>query len=167
MAEGYWHLHHGRTKNAVAAFEKAWLTSWANSYLVTYNSWVLTDYAAALRLHAHALKSSDPKMEGIVRRRWHKIATWANYVSLALPPERPRALRELALVCESRGQIKKAWKLADKSCRKAQETRSEYEYAKSLLVQGLTGKKLGRPEAEEQILKAQRDIARLEKAIAI
>jgi serine/threonine protein kinase/tetratricopeptide (TPR) repeat protein len=167
MAEGYWHLHHGRTKNAVAAFEKAWLTSWANSYLVTYNSWVLTDYVAALRLHARALKSSDPKMEGIVRRRWHKIATWANYVSLALPPERPRALRELALVCESRGQIKKAWKLADKSCRKAQETRSEYEYAKSLLVQGLTGKKLGRPEAEEQILKAQRDIARLEKAIAI
>ncbi len=165
MAEGYWHIHHGRTKKAVDAFEQAWQISWANSYLVTYNSWVLTDYVAALRLHSQTAKPSDQKMERFIRRRWHQIARWASYVSLVLPPERPRALRELALVYESRGQIKKAWKLAGKSCRKAQETKSEYEFAKSLLVLGLTGKKLGHPEAEDQILNAQRDIAKLEKAV--
>ena len=165
MAEGYWHTHHGRTQEAVDAFEQAWQISWSNSYLVTYNSWVLSDYAAALRLHAQTVKQVDPEKESSIPRRWHKIARWANYVSWVLPPERPRALRELALAHMAQGHLKKAWKLANKSCLKAQETKSAYEYAKSLLVLGETAKKLGRPEADDQIRNAQRDIDRLKKAV--
>ena len=165
MAEGYWHIHHGRTEDAVDAFKKAWQISWANSYLVTYNSWVLSDYVAALRTHAEAVEKGTPEKQGAIRRRWYKIARWANIVSLVLPPERPRALRELALVHLARGQLKKAWKLAEKSCRSAQATKSEYEYAKSLLVMGQIAKKLGRPEADDQIFNAQRELTRLEKAV--
>jgi eukaryotic-like serine/threonine-protein kinase len=165
MAEGYWHIHHGRTEDAVIAFEKAWQISWTNSYLVTYNSWVLSDYAAALRIHAQAVKQHAPEKEAAIRRRWYQIARWANYVSLVLPPERPRALRELALVHLDRGHLKKAWKLAEKSCGLAQATKSGYEYVKSLMVMGQVAKKLGRPEADEQILFAQREITRLEKAV--
>ena len=106
-----------------------------------------------------------PKKEQAIRRRWFQIARWANYVSWVLPPERPRALRQLALAYASRGQLTKAWKLAGKSCQKAQESKSEYEHAKSLSVLGDIAKKLGRQEADDQILESRQAILRLEKAV--
>ncbi|MBL8818571.1 MAG: protein kinase [Planctomyces sp.] len=169
MTEGYWHLHHKRTGDAVRAFEQAWQISWKNSYIVTYNSWVLSDYAMALRLHFESDNASGAEGNGeaeraVQRRQWMRIAKWANRLSLVLPPERPRALRELALAYADHGNLKKAWKLANQSCRKAEETKAAYEYAKSLLVTGQVGLKLDRPESQQQIQQALTQLSQIEMA---
>jgi tetratricopeptide (TPR) repeat protein len=94
-----------------------------------------------------------------------RVAKWANRLSGLLPPERPHALRELSLAYAHRGQVKKAWKLAAESCRKATSLKARYEYAKSLLVLGKLGKQLGHPEAAEQIQQALQSIQRIEDAV--
>jgi hypothetical protein len=162
MAEGYWHLHHGRFEPALAALGGAWETSRSNMHLVAYNSWVLSDYVSCLRacLNSATLRESHAG-NGLVRR-WYKMARWSNRLSWLLPPERPRALRELALVYEHRGRLQKAWKLAARSCRVAEGQKARYEYAQSMLVRGRLGRRLGRPEAADQIASAEAEIARIE-----
>jgi tetratricopeptide (TPR) repeat protein len=164
-AEGYWHLSHGRSGEALAAFERACAISRSNSYLVAFNSSVLTDLVAALRVHTRVQEArgvADP----LIVRRWVQLARWANGLSWILPPERPAALRELALVYEHRGRFKKAWKLAAKSCRIAEQQKARYEYAQSLLVQGRLAKQLGRPGADDQMRDARAEIDRIEAAVA-
>ena len=94
------------------------------------------------------------------------MARWAYLLSCFLPPERPRALRELALLHEHLGHFKKAWKLAATSCSVAERQKAKYEYAQSMLVRGQLGRRLGRPEAADQIAEAETDIARIEASIA-
>lgn len=164
MADGFWHSHHGRTGEALAACEKAWRICCDNIYVVTFNSNVLCQLVTTLRLHAEALESKSAPEATKIRSRFFKMAKWANRLSWFLPPERPHALRELSLAHAHRGQIQKAWKLATKSCEKAQAMKAKYEYAQSLLVQGNLAKQLGKPEAEQQIREASETIEQIEKA---
>ena len=60
------------------------------------------------------------------------------------------------------GRIKKALKLATKSCTVALGQKAKYEHAQSLLVQGELGKRLGRHEANEQLRTAQAELDRIE-----
>ena len=166
MALGYWHTHHGRSAEALLAFEQAWQICWKNNYIVTLNTNVLSELATALRLHAEALSDRDPRNAAKVWRRFTKMARWANRLSRLLPPERPHALRELSLAYAHRGRVNQAWKLAAESCRKATALKAKYEYAKSLLVLGQLAKQLGRPEADEQIREATISIRQIEDAVA-
>ena len=95
------------------------------------------------------------------------MSKWADRLSWFLPPERPRALRELALVYADRGRLKKAWSLAAKSCTVAEGQKAKYEHAQSLLVQGELAKRLGRPEAGEQLLNAQAELDRIEGELKV
>ena len=158
MAEGYWHLHHGRTAAAVEVFEQSWKIARTNTYVVTFNSWVLTDFVMALRVHAEAGESQKTPEYKSHCRRWRKLSRWAVRLSRFLPTERPAALRESSLVYASRGRFKKAWKLAGKSCRIAEKQNAQYQYAKSLLVQGQMAKQLGQGGADEQIREALAEI---------
>jgi tetratricopeptide (TPR) repeat protein len=162
MAEGYWHLHHGRFDQALASFSGAWETSRTNMHVVAYNSWVLTDYVSCLR----ACVLQQGRVDDRLVRRWRRMAVWADRLSWLLPPERPRAVRELSLVHEHLGNRRKAWSLATKSCRVAEGQKAQYEYAQSLLVCGRLGFQLGRPEAANQIAQAEAEIARIEAGIA-
>ena len=166
MAEGYWHLHGGRTQDAVQAFDRAWTACRTNTYVVTFISSVLTDFVTALRLHAEATEGRDPVGAAATRRRWANLARWADRLSRFLPTERPHALREMALVHGYRGRHKKAWKLAAKSCRVAEQQKALYAHAQSLLVQGRMAQILGYPEAAEQIRTAEAEVARIEGAVA-
>lgn len=165
MAEGYWRLDRQETADAVRVFDQAWRVALGNRYIVAFNTWVLTELVSALRRHADAIASSDPLASGLARRRWARLARWANRLSWFLPPERPRALRELALVYEHHGRIRKAWRLASQSCRIAEEQKARYEYAQSLLVRGRLAGQLGRPEAGKQVRSAREEIDRIEAAI--
>ena len=165
MALGYWHTHHGRSGEALSAFEHAWQICWQSRYIVTMNTNVLCELATALRRHAEALDDRDPRNAAMVWRRFTKIARWANRLSWLLPPERPHALRELSLAYAHEGQVKKAWRIAGESCRKATALKARYEYAKSLLVLGKLAKQLGRPEADGQIQEATVSIRQIEDAV--
>ncbi len=165
MAEGYWHTRHGRTAKAVEVFERAWAVSRDSFTVMTYNSSVLVELVGALRVHAESLERTCSPSGKPIRRRWQKLARWAYRLSWLLPIERPHALRELSMVYAYRGRIKKAWKLAAKSCRIAEAQKAKYEYARSLLLQGRLAKQLGRPEAEDQIRMAEAEIALIEGAI--
>jgi serine/threonine protein kinase/tetratricopeptide (TPR) repeat protein len=165
MAEGHWHTYHGRTVEALLACEQAWMVCWSNLYIVTFNSNVLCQLVTALRLRAEALESKGSAEADGVRRRANKMAKWTNRLSWFLPPERPHALRELSLAYAHSGKTKTAWRLAAKSCQKAEAMKARYEYAKSLLVQGQLAKQLGRPEADSQIQQATAMIQQIENAI--
>lgn len=165
MAEGFWHTRHGRTAESLSALEQAWQICRSNLYVVTFNSNVLCQLVTALRLHAEALESRDPDHAKRVWRRTSKMAKWSNRLSWFLPPERPHALRELSLAYAHSGHIKKALKLAAKSCQKAAAMKAKFEYAKSLLVQGKLAKQLGRPEADDQIREATDAIQQIESAV--
>ncbi len=101
-----------------------------------------------------------------LRRRWHELARRAVRLSRFLPPERPHALRELRPAYADRGRVTKAWKRAAKSGRVAEAQMARYEPARSLLVRGRLAKRLGRPEADDQIRTATAEIARIEGAVA-
>jgi tetratricopeptide (TPR) repeat protein len=166
MAEGYWHTHRKETGKAVESFERAWTISRNNTYIVAFNSWVLSDFVTSLRLHAEAIELRNRAESKPVRQRLRRLAKWSVRLSWFLPPERPRALRELSLVYANRGRTKKAWALAAKSCRIAENQKAMYEHAKSLLVQGQLAKQLGRPEADDQLRDAQSEIERIEGAVS-
>jgi tetratricopeptide (TPR) repeat protein len=164
MAAGYWHAHRERTAEAVVAFERAWQLCRDMVYVVNMNSSVLTDLVTALRQHTLTLPPGDERKR--TRKQWHTMARWADRLSWFLPPERPRALREMALVHADRGRVRKAWKLAAKSCQVADGQKAKYEHALSLKVQGELGKRLGRPEADEQLRTSQAGIDRIEGELA-
>ena len=165
MAEAFWHSENGRSIEALVAIEKAWKVCLDNLYIVSLNSNVLCQLVTTLRLHAESLDAQGSKEATKVWRRFVKMAKWANRLSWFLPPERAHALRELSLAYAHQGRIKKAWNLAALSCKKAEALKAKYEYAKSLLVLGQLAKKLGRPEADDQIHQAQTEIVRIEKSI--
>lgn len=162
MAEGYWHSRHGRTGEAVTAFERAWERCRSRTHVTPFNSNVLGDLATALRRHAEALDRTAPNAAGQVWQRAHRMARWSVRLSWLYPTERAPALREWALVHAHKGRIRKGWELAAKSCRIAIEQKAKYEHAQSLLVLGQLGRRLGKPEAYAQIRDAEAEIARIE-----
>ena len=107
----YWRIHHERFQSAVDCFQKACRISRENRYVVTYNSWIVSDYAYALRLLIEAKENDGERIEKTLVRRWFQVARWANRLSLLLPPERPRALRELAWTYAHSKKLAKSSKL--------------------------------------------------------
>lgn len=160
-ALAYFHLHRGRTEEAIHLLDEALSACIRTAYLVSFNSNVPNEAAAAHRLHVHHLESSGADSRRACRR-WMRMAKWANRVSWLISPERPYALRELSLAYEHRGRIRKAWKLARKSVAVAEKQKAKYELAQSLLVQGRLGKQLGYLEAEQQMRDGQAEIDRIE-----
>ncbi len=63
------------------------------------------------------------------------------------------------------GPTRKALEYADKSCAFAEGQKAKYEHAQSLLVPGKLAKKLGLPEADEQIRTAEAAIQAIEQPL--
>lgn len=164
IAKSIWHRHHGRTAEGVAASEEAWEISRSNACIVVFNMCVLTELVTALRVHAEAIEGDRPGEAERVRRRIRRLAPCAVLLSWILPTERPHALRELSLMWMSRGRFARAWKLAARSCEQARRMDARLEYARSLLVLGRLAKRLGRPEADDQIREAQARLDGIEAA---
>jgi serine/threonine protein kinase/tetratricopeptide (TPR) repeat protein len=136
LAEGYWHAFHGRTTEALAAFERAALmvrkTFCVNSHTVL----VMPMLAMGLRLHADAIQASDPKKAESMRRRACRVARWGTRLTRFFPAAYPVALRERSLILAACGKTKQALKFADKSCAVALTQKARYEHAQSLRVRG-------------------------------
>ncbi len=162
MSEAYWHIHHQRFEEAVGCFQRASRLSRDNRYIVTYNSWIVSDYAMSLRLWIEAQLHQGLQVDKRLLRRWYQVARWANRLSWILPPERPRALRELAYTYAHRGQLAKGYALMVRSCESAKKMKAEYEYAKSLMGMGIIGKSLHNPQADEYMATARAQIETIE-----
>jgi tetratricopeptide (TPR) repeat protein len=155
MAEGHWHTFHGRTEDALQAFERAGelvrKTCCVNSHMIV----ALPELAAAVRRHAEAVQHKDPQHAEHLRRRAYRLAKWATRITRLFPAAYPLALRERSLILAAYGKTWKALKYADRSCAVAEEQKAKYEHAQSLLVRGKLAKQLGLPEAGEQIRSAE------------
>jgi two-component system sensor kinase len=165
MAEGHWHTFHGRTGEALRAFERAGELVRKNFCVNSHMIVVLPELAGAVRRHAAAVEAKDGKQAARLRKRAYRLAKWATRLTWLFPAAYPLALRERALILASCGKTKKALKFADKSCAVAEAQKAKYEHAQSLLVRGKLAKELGLPEAEEQIQKAEAAIDELERPI--
>jgi len=165
MAEGHWHTHHGRTAEAVKTFERAGemvrKSLCVNSHMIV----VMPELAGALRCHADALQANDAQQAGQLRRRADRVAKWATRLTWLFPAAYPLALRERSLILAACGKTRKALKYAGKSCAVAETQKAKYEHAQSLLVRGKLAKKLGLPEADEQIRAAEAAIDEIERPI--
>jgi two-component system sensor kinase len=166
MAEGHWHTFHGRTEEALRAFEQAAemvRTSFCvNSHMIL----VLPELAAALRRHADAVEGTDRRQSERLRKRAYRLAKWAKRITRLFPAAYPQSLREWSLILAAYGKTKKALKYVDKSCAVAQRQKARYEHAQSLLLRGQFARQLGRPEAQEQIRTAQAALDEIETLLA-
>jgi eukaryotic-like serine/threonine-protein kinase len=165
MAEGHWHTHHGRTAEALQAFERAGQMVRKNLCVNSHMIVVMPELAGALRRHAEALQATDARQAEQLRRRAYRLAKWAVRITRLFPAVYPLSLRELSLILAARGNPKKALKVADKSCVVAEGQKAKYEHAQSLLVRGKLARQLGLPEADEQIRTAEAAIDATEQPV--
>jgi tetratricopeptide (TPR) repeat protein len=166
LAEGHWHSFHGRTEEALQAFERA-SGLVRKTFCVNHHTiFVLPMLAGGLRLRADAVERTDSSQSRQLRRRAYRVARWAAWLTRFHPAAYPLSLRELSLMLAARGKLKKALKRADKSCAVAEAQKARYEHAQSLLARGKIARQLGRPEADEQIRTAEAALEALERPLA-
>jgi hypothetical protein len=165
MAEGLWHGFHDRTEQALQAFERAAAMvrrNWCvNSHMIV----VIPMLAGALRCRAKAIAQSDPLGSNRLRRRALRMGKWGARITRFFPAAYPLALRELSLVHADRGRLRKAMKMADKSCAIAERQQAKYEYAQSLLVRARIAEQLGLTGAHEQVRVAEGALEECERSI--
>jgi tetratricopeptide (TPR) repeat protein len=165
LAEGYWHTYHGGTALALEAFERAAgmvrKTFCVNSHTIL----AMPMLAMGLRLHARAVQPEDAQQAEQLLERAGRVARWATRLTRLFPAAYPVALRERSLILAACGKTKKALKFADKSCAVADAQKAKYEHAQSLLVRGKLARRLGLPEAGEQIQTAEAAIDTIERPV--
>ncbi len=155
VSESIWHRFNGRTDKALELAEQAVQLVRKHWLIVDTTIVAIPNLAHALRDHADAIASTDPKKSFQLRRRGYKIARLAVIATSLIRHANPYALRELSYACDSLGKTKKAHRLAAKSCRVAEQQQAEFEFAESLLACGQLSLKLKIPGAEEQIAEAE------------
>ena len=165
MAEGHWHSFHGRTEEALHAFERAAAVVWSFLCVNMHTSVVVPALARALRCHADAIRNKDGSESQRLRNRAYRLAQWSDRMTRIFPAARPMALRELSTQLAERGNLVRALRVADDGCLTAERQKARYEHAQSLLVRGKIARQLGRPEAEEQIKIAEAALDLLEKPV--
>ena len=124
----------------------------------------LPELATALRLHAEAIEANDLEQSKLLRRSAYRLAKWAARIMQFFPAAYPMTLREWSLNLRDQGYLRKALKVADKSCAVAESQKAKFEHAQSLLVRGQIAQQLGRPEADDQIRTAEAAIEAMDKA---
>ncbi|HEV3144733.1 MAG TPA: protein kinase, partial [Gemmataceae bacterium] len=113
MAEGHWHTYHGRSEEALKAFDRAATmvrtTKCINSHMIL----TLPELAGAVRRHADAVEATDPQQCAQLRKRAYRLAKWSTRIIRIFPAAYPLALRERAMILAAYGKSKKALKWAD------------------------------------------------------
>ncbi len=165
MAEGHWHAFHGRTEEALRAFERAGEMVRKSLCVNSHTILALPNLAGALRKHADAVETRDSQQSDLLRRRSLRLARWATRITRLFPAAYPVALRERSLILAACGKTKQALKFADKSCAVALAQKARYEHAQSLLVRGKLARQLGLPEADEQVRTAEAAIECIERPL--
>jgi eukaryotic-like serine/threonine-protein kinase len=165
MAEGHWHSFHGRTDEALQAFERAGEMVRTSFCVNSHTILALPNLAGALRRHAEAVETRDPPLCDQLRRRAYRLAKWATRITYLFPAAYPVALRERSLILAACGKPRKALKFADWSCVVAEAQKAKYEHAQSLLVRGTIARQLGLSEADEQIRTAEAALEDIERPV--
>jgi len=165
MAEGHWHAFRGRTEEALQAFERAGEMVRTSLCVNSHTILALPNLAGALRKHADAVETRDPQQSDRLRRRSLRLARWGTRITFLFPAAYPVALRERSLILAACGKTKQALKFADKSCAVALSQKARYEHAQSLLLRGTLARRLGLPEADEQVRTAEAAIESIERPL--
>ena len=167
VAESSWHRFHRRAEESLESSRKAMTTLreiWpipGLSWPIPQNIWLdaISNHAAALRFMAETLSEQNRKRCRHLRREGLSTAKWAVKVEKNSKMYLPLALRELSLAYAGLGKVKKAYVYATKSLEIAGQQGAKQQSASSLLVCGQLGEQLGRPEARQQMDKAEAKLA--------
>ncbi|QEL17786.1 hypothetical protein PX52LOC_04794 [Limnoglobus roseus] len=165
MAEGHWHLFHGRTLDAMRVHERAFELVKKNLVIVFHTMPVLTSLTAALRRHADAVDQANKGRGKPFRRRAIRLARWATWFARFVPGDRPQALRERSLLLAADGKLKEALSFADESCAVAEKQKATYEQAQSSVVRGRIALRLKLPQAPAQIQAAEAAMESIERPV--
>jgi two-component system sensor kinase len=165
MGEGYWHWFHSRTESALQAFDSAYQYARKSFAINHMTVATLPCLVTALRRHSEALDGEDDKQARRIRRRALRLAKWATRLTRFFPAHYSHSLRELSFAYVAKGRLKKALRLAEKSCAVAEGQKAKYEYAESLLLRGQLTQQLGLPGAEDEIRTAEVALAERDRLI--
>jgi hypothetical protein len=121
--------------------------------------------ARALRSHAESLRATDQRQSKQLFRRAKGVARRATRFTHFLRLEHPFAFREYSLALAAAGRLRKAHKLAAKSCQVAEKQQAVYELAQSRLVKAQLSQQLGHSDAGAQIEAAQAALADFQRMI--
>jgi len=165
MAEGYWHWEHGRTGEAVGAFERSWRVATRNFCVMPPNANALNDLIAALRRHSEALERDEPRSAVSVRKRWRRLVPWAIRLAHLFPCERPQAYREASHLALYRGSLRKALRLAEASCTIAIKQEAAYQLVLSQHLKAQIAMRLALPNAEEQVRRADIELGEIDRIV--
>ena len=77
---------------------------------------VMPALAMGLRLHADAVQHTDAQQSEPLRKRAYRVAKWAVRITRLFPAAYPYSLRELSILLAASGKMRKALKVADRSC---------------------------------------------------
>ena len=112
--------------------------------------------ASALRRQAE-LTGDEREREKLLKRA-NQIAKTAVRVARKFQNDLPHALREVAQIKAMQGSSQQARKAIDESLDVSQRQGARYEHAQSLLARGTMGRKLGWPNADEDIATARKTL---------
>lgn len=165
QAEGQWHLYHGRTEQAVHAFDHALDLLKQNRLFNWPTLPTVPSLVTSLRLHADAIDKLDPSQAEKIRRRALRIIRRASWVFRFFPTEQAYALREYALMLACKGATKKSLRVIEKSCSVAEKREEAFQLAESKLVRGRLRHELRYPDAASEIKDAEIELARFQSLI--
>lgn len=165
MAEGHWHWFHGRTGDALQAFQRAYALARNNLVINCHTIPALPSLVTALRLHADATEGKDRRQSELLRKRALRLARWGARLLQFFPTEHAYGLREMSVLLAATGRTRQALQYADRSCAVAAGQKARYEHAQSLLVRGRLALHLGRPEAAAQIQTAEAALHAIEQPV--
>jgi eukaryotic-like serine/threonine-protein kinase len=164
-AEVYWHLANARVASAVEIADRAFANFRTTWPMITQTAFIVATAARAFREYAQSVSDTDSEQARVLRKRALWSARWGLLRIQFMRCEHPALLREYALASSAFDRPRRAYRAARKSCHIAEEQQAKHEYAKSLLVCGQIGEKLGKPEARRQIEEAEGKLADFDRQI--
>lgn len=173
VAESAWHRHHSRFETSLEAAEKA-TRALEELWPIANTPWpipnpvpclAIINHAHALRALAESIRDSDPSRSQSLSKWALRKAKRAVRVQRIVKLDHSYALRELAIAYHGVDKTTKAYKYAIKSLQVAEQHGAKHQYAKTLLVVGQLGEKLGKPDARQLIEEAEKQLAEFDGQI--
>ena len=159
QSEGQWHLHHGRTEEAVDAFERAMALIKKNVCFNWLTMATIPSLVTALRVHADSIERTEPSEADVLRKRAYRIIRRARPVFRFFPTDHSYVLREYALMLAQKGSKRKALRVIEKSCAGAEKRAEAYQLAESRLARAKLRYSMELDNAKAEMEAAEKELA--------
>lgn len=161
LAQAVCLVYDDRLQEAKALLQEAWKSTRrsgvANQYTVPITAWMATVARRLVECQGAFAQRSRREALREAARTTRLALRW----SRACRNDRPRVLREAALMAALRGHSRRAYSLLRRSLHLARRQDARYEFAETLLAAAEIGEQLGWARAEQRRRRAERRIESL------